>query len=202
MSLRRFKLFLELSKRICLGLVSKLAFLMSTFVASCFAISHKSTSNSLRNVLLRFAGLKVGRPAFIDKGFRVLCPSNICIGHNVSLGHDNHIWAFTPVEIGHHTITAKDVLIISGSHSVATLAPLENQSVTIGPGCWIGARVTVCGGVTIGKGCVIGAGSLVRTSIPDWSVAVGVPARVIKTRDASQKQWNHFGDYDLSDLDR
>lgn len=52
--------------------------------------------------------------------------------------------------------------------------------ITIGDDCWIGGNTTVMPGVTIGKGCTIGAGSVVTKDIPEFSVAVGVPAKVIK----------------------
>lgn len=52
--------------------------------------------------------------------------------------------------------------------------------VTIGDDCWIGGNVTILPGVTIGKGTTIGSGSVVTKSIPEFSVAVGSPAKVIK----------------------
>ncbi|CCI84871.1 sugar O-acetyltransferase [Lactobacillus pasteurii DSM 23907 = CRBIP 24.76] len=52
--------------------------------------------------------------------------------------------------------------------------------ITIGDDCWLASGVTVCPGVTIGKGCVIGAGSVVTKDIPDNSLAVGVPAKVVR----------------------
>ena len=52
--------------------------------------------------------------------------------------------------------------------------------ITIGEDCWLGAGVIVCPGVTIGPRCVIGAGSVVVKDIPDDSMAVGNPARVIR----------------------
>lgn len=56
--------------------------------------------------------------------------------------------------------------------------------VRIGEDCWIGGNTVILAGVTIGKGCTIGAGSTVTRDVPDWSVAVGCPARVIKTVEA------------------
>jgi acetyltransferase-like isoleucine patch superfamily enzyme len=57
------------------------------------------------------------------------------------------------------------------------------------------------GGVKIGKGCIIGAGSLVNKNIPDFSIAVGVPAKRVKKREPAQKVLNPFGWYDISELD-
>ena len=54
------------------------------------------------------------------------------------------------------------------------------QPVRIGNDCWIGANVVICPGVTVGDRCVIGAGSVVTRDIPDDSIAVGVPARVLR----------------------
>ena len=58
------------------------------------------------------------------------------------------------------------------------------KPVVIGNDCWIGGNTTIMPGVTIGKGCTIGAGSVVTKSIPDFSVAIGSPARVVKTVDS------------------
>ncbi len=170
-------------------------------VCNLIPISHSSGSAEYKNILLRWIGLRLDKPVFIDHGFRCICPQSITLERCVSLGHDNHIWAFMPVKIGHHTMTAKDLLIISASHDSSSFEPLAGQEVEIGPGCWIGARVTILGGVKIGKGSIIGAGSLVKNSIPDWSIAVGVPARVIKQRQPAPKIWNNFGYYSLDELD-
>ena len=54
----------------------------------------------------------------------------------------------------------------------------EEKEVVIGDDVWIGARVTILSGVHIGNGCIIGAGAVVTKDIPDYAVAVGVPATV------------------------
>jgi acetyltransferase-like isoleucine patch superfamily enzyme len=55
------------------------------------------------------------------------------------------------------------------------------RGVVIGDDCWIGAGVIILAGVSIGSGCSIGAGSVVKANIPPFSIAVGVPARVIRS---------------------
>ncbi len=156
----------------------------------------------LKVVLLKYIGINIEGICFVDSGFKCLRPNLLTLGENVSLGHDNHIWNFMEVKIGAYTQTAKDLLIVAGSHGISNFEPLGNQEVEIGPGCWIGARVTILGGVKIGKGCVIGAGALVRDSLPDWSVAVGVPAQIIKYRQPSDIIWHQLGFYNRENLDR
>jgi len=51
----------------------------------------------------------------------------------------------------------------------------------IGDDCWLGANCILMPGVRIGKGCTVGAGSIVTKDVPDWSVVVGAPARVVRT---------------------
>lgn len=59
---------------------------------------------------------------------------------------------------------------------------LNSVGITINDDCWLGAGVVVLDGVTVGKGCVIGAGSVVTKSLPPFSIAVGNPCRVVKSR--------------------
>lgn len=59
---------------------------------------------------------------------------------------------------------------------------IEYKDVTIGHDVWIGSRVIIQGGVRIGNGVIIGAGAVVTKDIPDYGIAVGVPAKVIKYR--------------------
>jgi acetyltransferase-like isoleucine patch superfamily enzyme len=65
---------------------------------------------------------------------------------------------------------------------------VQRGSVEIGEGSWLGENVCVIG-ASIGRHCVIGANSVVTKDIPDYCVAVGSPASVIKTYDFDQKKW-------------
>ena len=58
----------------------------------------------------------------------------------------------------------------------------KERDIAIGDDVWLGARVFVAAGVTIGDGCVVSAGSVVTKSLPPGSVAVGIPARIVRRR--------------------
>lgn len=87
------------------------------------------------------------------------------------------------VTIGAHTLIAPGVHIYTAQHplNAADRAEWEDcKPVKIGERCWIGGHATICPGITIGNRCVIGAGAVVTRDIPDDSLAVGNPARVIR----------------------
>lgn len=94
-----------------------------------------------------------------------------------------------PISIGRDVMMGPEVVIYTSGHKFdRTDIPMMDQGftepkpVTIGNDVWIGRRVIVMPGVTIGDGCIIGAGAIVTKDISAYSVAVGVPARVVKIR--------------------
>ena len=73
--------------------------------------------------------------------------------------------------------------------------PIKDQGIVkgpvrIGPDTWIATKVTVLRNTTIGRGCVLGAHAVVKGDIPDYSIAVGAPAKVVKNRKVA---WEHVG---------
>ena len=92
------------------------------------------------------------------------------------------------IEIGENVIIGPHVVITSGQHSYEDPSiPIKQQpdicrDITIEDDVWIGANVSIIPGVRIGKGSVIGAGAVVIDNIPPFSVAAGVPAKVLKKR--------------------
>ena len=102
------------------------------------------------------------------------------------IGHFNHIYATKSIVIEKNVLTADKVYISDNLHGYTDIhtpilkqAIVQNNEVIIGEGSWLGENVCVLG-VKIGKHCVIGANSVVTKDIPDYSVAVGVPAKIIK----------------------
>jgi len=98
------------------------------------------------------------------------------------------IYGHGGVEIGDQSLVAMHCCILSSEHTVpARPEIIRNQPdrllpTRIGRDVWLGAGVKVLGGVTIGDGCVVGAGAVVTGNLAPYSIAVGVPARVVSQR--------------------
>jgi acetyltransferase-like isoleucine patch superfamily enzyme len=111
----------------------------------------------------------------------------ISIGSGTSIAGMCVISAVSSVLLEGHVLLARNVYISDHIHRYdRTDVPILNQGVDkvqpvlIRRGAWLGQNVVVCPGVTIGRGAVIGANSVVTHDIPDFCVAVGAPARVVK----------------------
>ena len=123
------------------------------------------------------AGFYIEPPFHCDYGYNITC------GENVYFNVNCVVLDCAPVTIGSNVFIAPNVQIYTASHPLdAELRKsLENAlPISIGDDCWIGGNSVICPGVTIGKGCVIGAGSVVTKDIPDNSLAVGNPAKIIR----------------------
>lgn len=126
----------------------------------------------------------------------------LVFGNNVQLNDYVHIVAMDSVKIGDNVLMASHIFISDNSHgsykgdendSNPDIPPIQREyataPVSIGDNTWIGEGVMIMPGVNIGKGCVIGAHSIVNKSIPDYTVAVGSPAKVIKKFNFETNRW-------------
>lgn len=120
--------------------------------------------------------------------------NRISLGDNVNIGPGCDIDGAGNVNIGNGVIFAPEVCIYSRTHNFnskdLSALPFDNIMLTgevvIDDYVWIGRRATVLPGVKIGKGVVIGAGAVVSKDIPDFGIAVGNPAKVVKYRDSKK----------------
>lgn len=118
------------------------------------------------------------------------------IGHGTNIGRRSVVSAANLVEIGNHVLIGPEVHISDTSHEYKNPnIPIMYQGLSttskevhIGDGAWIGKGCYIT--ADVGKNSIIGFGSLVNKPIPDYSVAVGCPARVIKTYDFNKEQWD------------
>ena len=120
---------------------------------------------------------------------------HLSIGKGTVIGNFNHIFAAGEITIGEKVLTADKVFITDNQHEFEDVTtPILEQGIkqfppmSIGNGTWIGENVCILG-VSVGKNCVIGANSVVNKPIPDYCVAVGIPAKVIKNYNFDTKQW-------------
>ena len=121
--------------------------------------------------------------------------SRLIIEDGCVIGHFNHIYATKSIILHKDVLTADKVYISDNLHGYENLEiPIKNQpvlqngTVEIGEGSWLGENVCVLG-AKIGKHCIIGANSVVTKDIPDYSVAVGAPAKVIKRYNFENRKW-------------
>lgn len=129
----------------------------------------------------------------------------ILIEDGTSIGGACHIVACNHIKIGKKVIIASRCYISDNLHeyqdincSISDNKILVSSGIDIGDHSWIGENVCIFGPVTIGKHCVVGANSVLMKAIPDYSVAVGAPARVVKRYDFTTQQWrktNKDGDF-------
>ena len=120
---------------------------------------------------------------YIEPPFHCDYGYNIYSGEKVYFNVNCVVLDAAKVTVGANTVIGPEVHIYTATH------PLDSQErrkfqhakpVTIGADCWIGGKAVICPGVTIGNGCVIGAGAVVTKDVPDFSLAAGNPAKIIR----------------------
>lgn len=146
--------------------------------------------------------IKIGKQTFINKyGWLICLPltgeekSELIIGNRCRIAFFCHIVSTRRVVIGNNVNMANSVYISDNVHGYEdTEIPPRDQpivqknDVIIGDDTWLGERVVILG-CKIGKHCVVGAHSVVTKDIPDYSVVVGIPARIVKRYNFESKQW-------------
>ena len=160
----------------------------------------------LSSVELRNAKfIKCHNDAAIGENSKLLCIAKykgiefepkIEIGKNFHATRNFIVQCANQVIIGDNVLVASNVFIIDYNHGLSPENdsyldnPLElSDGVFIEDGVWIGNSAIILPGVKIGKKSIIGAGSVVSSDIPAYSLAVGVPAKVIKKYDLIKKTW-------------
>jgi len=135
--------------------------------------------------------ITLGSDSVISKGCVVQAKTRpLSMGKKCDIGAHTILSSVGGIILGDSVLIAGNCYLGGGRYHIEALdTPIMYQGlysrgpVKIGDGSWIGASVTILDGVAIGKGCVIGAGSLVTRDVPDYAVAIGSPARVVRYRE-------------------
>lgn len=133
--------------------------------------------------------MREGSSLEVKNNFKIYSGSRISINKNASLtlgsGFINsnlNLSCFEKITIGYNVVISENVTIRdSDNHQIISNSPKISAPIEIGNHVWIGMNVTILKGVRIGDGAIIGAGSVVVKNVPQNSLAVGVPAKVIKS---------------------
>ncbi|MFD6857791.1 acyltransferase [Rhodococcus sp. NPDC060086] len=135
------------------------------------------------------ARLEIGKWVHIGDGNAIRChEGSLRIGDKVVFGKDNVVNTYLDIEIGASTLVADWCYICDFDHRTEDITyPIKDQGIVkspvrIGPDTWIAAKVSVLRGTRVGRGCVLGAHAVVKGDVPDYGIAVGSPARVVKNR--------------------
>ena len=119
----------------------------------------------------------------------------LTIGDGTYIGRFCHFYSTSKIEIGKKVLIADRVYLADNLHQFDDITkPVIDQpvkqagEVIIGDGAWLGENVCIIG-AKVGKQAVVGANSVVMKDIPDYCVAVGTPARIIKRYSFDKKEW-------------
>jgi acetyltransferase-like isoleucine patch superfamily enzyme len=138
-------------------------------------------------------GSFIGKHAWININSKT---ARLSIGAGTVIGNDLTVTCGELVEVGEGVLMSARVSLLDQLHDYESwLAPqlrgeggtphmswamTDARPVRVGAGTWLGIGVAVLPGVTIGEGCVVGANAVVTSDLPDYSIAVGVPARILR----------------------
>jgi|WetSurMetagenome_2_1015567.scaffolds.fasta_scaffold02250_8 acetyltransferase-like isoleucine patch superfamily enzyme len=193
------KLFIQSSGGIIfLGRHTKIRYKRKLKVGSTLTIGDYVEINALSK-----EGVKIGNNVSINRNTIIECTGVIRnlgvgleIGDNVGIAQNCFIQVRGKVIIGSNVIFGPGVYIFSENHNFdnpdlpVVVQGETRKGVIIEEGVWIGSRATILDGVTIGKNSIIAAGSVVNKDIPAYSIAGGVPAKIIKDRKQINNQNN------------
>jgi maltose O-acetyltransferase len=142
---------------------------------------------SVRGILYRFFLKQCGKNFKVCDNVVIKYPSEISVGNNICFNQNSYIVGKGGLAIGDNVMTGAGVKMVTTSHSMDIENDMMYQAIvakpiTIENNVWIGFDVVIMSGITIGTGSVIGASSVVTKNIPAYSVAVGIPSKIIKKR--------------------
>lgn len=138
---------------------------------------------SLKRMLLRMFGAKVGKGLVIKTKVRIKNPWRLIIGDHCWIGESVWIDNLENVEIGSHVSLSQGAMLLTGNHDfTASDFPYRLGKIRLEDGVWIGAKAVVCPGVVCGSHAILTVNSVASQNLDAWSIYRGNPATYVKQR--------------------
>lgn len=138
-------------------------------------------------------GIRLGSGVFLGRGTILSCKDgDIDLGDHVNIGFHSEIFSGSSVTVGRYGLFAAYTYLVGGGHEFDRPdVPVIEQArssrgIVLGDNVWLGTGAKVLDGVRVGRDVVVGAGAVVTEDLPDGVVAVGVPARAVRRREAHE----------------
>ena len=152
-----------------------------------FKINHTMpNSEEYNNLLKELFGDNLGENSQIMAPIAGAAFDKLKIGNNVFINSNSLLMARGGITIEDDVMFAANVQLLSNNHDEYERQVLLCKPIHIKKGAWIGAGASILPGVTIGKYAIVGAGAIVTKDVGDYEVAVGVPAKIVKTLDKNK----------------
>lgn len=149
-----------------------------------FKLNHTMPNTEEYNSLLKeLFGDNIGENSMVMAPIAGAAFDCIKIGDNVYINSNSLLMARGGITIEDDVMMAGNVQLLSNNHDEYDRQILTCKPIHIKKGAWIGAGASILPGVTVGKYAIVGAGAIVTKDVGDYEVAVGVPAKVVKTLD-------------------
>lgn len=141
------------------------------------------------------AGIFIGDNVFLGRNTILSCKNgDIRLGNGVNIGFNCEIFSGSSVTLAENVLVAAYCYLVGSGDYDLSRSPVSfaeqdappSAGIIVKRNVWLGAKVTVLDGVTIGEQVVVAAGAVVRGDIPAWSIAAGLPAKVIRKREELQ----------------
>ena len=152
-----------------------------------FKLNHTlPNTEEYNNLLKELFGDNLGENSQIMAPISGAAFDRIKIGDNVFINSNSLLMARGGITIEDDVMFAANVQLLSNNHDEYDRQVLTCKPIHIKKGAWIGAGASILPGVTIGKYAIVGAGAIVTKDVGDYEVAVGIPAKVLKTLDKNK----------------
>ena len=149
-----------------------------------FKLNHTLPNTDEYNGLIKeLFGDNIGENSMVMAPIAGAAFDRIKIGNNVYINSNSLLMARGGITIDDDVMIAANVQLLSNNHDEYDRQVLTCKPIHIRKGAWIGAGASILPGVTIGKYAIVGAGAIVTKDVGDYEVAVGIPAKIVKTLD-------------------